>query len=400
MSLVRGGRTPFTHETWLGRPFQSDLTGFPSVDVKSIGAGGGSIAWTDGGGVLHVGPQSAGAAPGPACYGAGGARATVTDAALVVGYIDPDYFLGGQIRLDPGRAEEAIRRDVAEPLGLPVAAAAATVIEVWTENMVQAIADITVNQGIDPAAATVIGGGGAAGLNAVAIAARLNCGTLIIPDVAAALSAAGAVASDIAREFRQVFVARTDRPDTETARKVIAALRDAGLAFVKSAGASRDDARMEFVVEARYPHQVWEIDVAIEPGAILEPDGMRRFEAAFHEAHERIFAFADPGSAVEIIGWRVAVRCPLARRAHDLRLSAAQPSATGRPTSRSIYFRRHGWLEAPVRDFGAMPAGTRFVGPAIVESPYTAIVIDPSAAFSKSARGNLIVAAARAEAGG
>ena len=115
VSLVRNGRVPFTHETWLGRPFQSDLTGFPSVDVRSIGAGGGSIAWVEEGRVLRVGPQSAGAVPGPACYAAGGAHATVTDAALVLGYIDPSFFLGGRIRLDRDAAMAAVQRDVAAP---------------------------------------------------------------------------------------------------------------------------------------------------------------------------------------------------------------------------------------------------------------------------------------------
>ena len=122
VSLVRNGRVPFTHETWLGRPFQSDLTGFPSVDVRSIGAGGGSIAWVEEGKVLHVGPQSAGAVPGPACYSAGGRHATVTDTALVLGYIDPSFFLGGRIRLDRNAAMAALQRDVAAPLGMTLEA--------------------------------------------------------------------------------------------------------------------------------------------------------------------------------------------------------------------------------------------------------------------------------------
>ena len=173
VSLVRQGRVPFTHETWLGRPLQSDLTGFPSVDVRSIGAGGGSIAWVEKGRVLRVGPQSAGAVPGPACYAAGGQYATVTDAALVLGYIDPSFFLGGRIRLDRNAAMAAVQRDVAGPFAMTLEAAASAIMSVWSENMVQAISDITVNQGIDPARAVIVGGGGAAGLNALTIAERL-----------------------------------------------------------------------------------------------------------------------------------------------------------------------------------------------------------------------------------
>jgi N-methylhydantoinase A len=138
--------------------------------VRSIGAGGGSIAWIDDGGMLHVGPRSAGAEPGPPCYGHGGTKATVTDAALVLGYIDPAFFLGGLMQLAPEAAEAVIVRDVAGPLGLTLDEAAAAVITVATENMVQAILDITVNQGIDPREAVLVGGGGAAGLNSVLIA--------------------------------------------------------------------------------------------------------------------------------------------------------------------------------------------------------------------------------------
>ncbi|MFB3102145.1 MAG: hydantoinase/oxoprolinase family protein, partial [Alphaproteobacteria bacterium] len=197
VSLVRRGRIPWTRETWIGEPYRGHMTGFPSVDVKSIGAGGGSIAWVDDGGMLHVGPQSAGAVPGPACYGQGGDKPTVTDAALALGYLDPDFFLGGAMALDTEAARTALESDVAQPMGLSLEDAAAAVISIATENMVQAIMDITVNQGIDPRGAMLIGGGGAAGLNSIAIARRLGCPRVIIPEVGAALSAAGAMMSDL-----------------------------------------------------------------------------------------------------------------------------------------------------------------------------------------------------------
>ena len=167
MSLVRHGRIPRTRETWLGRPLVSHMTGMPSVDVRSIGAGGGSIAWVDRGGLLHVGPISAGAVPGPAAYGRGGSRPTVTDAALVLGFVDADFFLGGEMGLDRRAAEAALKRDVADPLGRTLEEAATAVIELATENMVQAIMDVTVNQGIDPTDAAYVAGGGAGGLNCV-----------------------------------------------------------------------------------------------------------------------------------------------------------------------------------------------------------------------------------------
>ena len=395
VSLVRDGRIPFTHETWFGRPFQSDLTGFPSVDVKSIGAGGGSVAWADAGRVLHVGPQSAGATPGPACYGAGGTLATVTDAALVLGYLDPGYFLGGRIPLDHGAAVAAITRDVAEPLAMSLERAALAVMSVWTENMVQAIADITVNQGIDPANAAIIGGGGAAGLNAAAIAARLGCRNLIVPAVGAALSAFGAIVSDISREYRRVFVTGTRNFDQAGAAATIRDLERAATQFTALAGATGEDIRTEFTVEARYAHQVWEIDIPVETASLLARGGIERFEQSFHRAHEQIFAFADPASPIEMIGWRAAVKCRVSRES-TLTLAYSAEAQAG-PHERDAYFRGIGWVRVPVRAFDHLAAGTRSVGPAIVESPFTSIVIDPGVAYWRTDAGNLALDPVMAE---
>ena len=388
VSLVRNGQVPFTHERWLGRPFQSDLTGFPSVDVKSIGAGGGSIASVERGKILRVGPRSAGAIPGPACYGTGGDDATVTDAALVLGYIDPMFFLGGRIRLDHAAAVEAIQRDVAEPLGMSLERAASAVMEVWTENMVQAIADITVNQGIDPAEATIVGGGGAAGLNGTAIAARLGCRTLVVPEIGAALSAYGAVVSDIVREYRQIFVTSTAKFDAKGVRQVIESLRRQATAFSHSAGAVEGTVHTEFLIEARYPHQVWEIDLRIDPERLLAPDGIGQLERDFHRTHDNIFAFSDPDSSIEVIAWRAAVRCPAGGRA-ELRLTRfdSEPSSP----LRRAYFPNDGWVEVPVLRFERLADDDWQVGPAIIETPFSSIVIDRAATFSRTENGNLVV---------
>jgi N-methylhydantoinase A len=215
VSVVRDGMIPWTRETWLGQPYLGHMTGFASVDVRSYGAGGGSIASVDGGGLLRVGPESAGADPGPAAYGRGGTAATFTDAAIVLGYIDPADFLGGRIRLDAGVARAAVRREVGVPLRLDDVTAAAAVVDVLTEQMVRVIEDTTLRQGIDPAAAALVAGGGAAGLNAVGIAGRLGCSEVLVPDVSAALSAAGALVSDIAKDFVVTFQTRTSRFETK-----------------------------------------------------------------------------------------------------------------------------------------------------------------------------------------
>ena len=211
VSVVRNSQILWTRETWIGNPFFGHMTGFPSVDVRSVGAGGGSIASVDEAGLLHVGPESAGADPGPACYGRGGVRPTVTDACVVLGLIDPEYFLGGQVHLDEELASRSVEVHVGTPLGLSAVEAASAIMRVTTETMVGAIEEITIHQGIDPREAVLIGGGGAAGLNAVAIARRLQCPEVIVPLVGPVLSAAGALISDLTRASSCPFVQPTVR---------------------------------------------------------------------------------------------------------------------------------------------------------------------------------------------
>src|SRR5262249_9435295 len=224
VSVVRHGRIPWTRETWIGAPYFGHMTGFPSVDVRSVGAGGGSIASVDRGGLIHVGPESAGADPGPVCYGRGATRPTVTDACLVLGILDPDYFLGGRTQLDLEGAESAISAEIATPLGLATREAACAILRVATERMGSAIEAITIHQGIDPRDSVLVGGGGAAGLNTVAIARLLGCQEVIIPAVGPAISAAGALISDLSRSFEIPYRTSDDAFDREGTSRVLAEL--------------------------------------------------------------------------------------------------------------------------------------------------------------------------------
>ena len=311
VSLVRRGRIPWTRETWIGQPYRGHMTGFPSVDAKSIGAGGGSIAWVDDGGMLHVGPQSAGAVPGPACYGQGGELPTVTDASLVLGHLDADFFLGGTMALDAGAARTALTEHVAGPMNLSLEDAAAAVIQIATENMVQAIVDITVNPGIDPNSAVLIGGGGAAGLNSTLIGRRLNSPRIVIPEVGAALSAAGAMMSDLTSQSTRTFFVTSARFDFDGVNRVLAELESQCRAFIDGPGKGSLSQTIEFFAEARYPEQVWEIEVPLAAPRFDGPDDVTALVEAFHKVHEDIFAIADPGSGIEVVGWTASVKCRL-----------------------------------------------------------------------------------------
>jgi N-methylhydantoinase A len=399
VSVVRRGRIPRTRESWLGTPYETDLTGFPSVDVKSIGAGGGSIAWVDEGGLLHVGPASAGAVPGPACYGRGGTEPTVTDAALALGYLDEDYFLGGAIPLAVEAARTALERAVARPLELTVEDAAASVLRLATEHMVRAIEDITLNRGIDPRDAVIVGGGGAAGINVVAIARRLGCGRVVIPEFGAALSAAGALMSDLAAEYGATFRTTTAAFDANGANEALAGLLERCRGFIVAAGADDADARIELMVEARYPHQVWELDVPLRVERFESAADVERLRADFHDHHLEVFAVADRESAVEIVGVRARVECRLSGGVGTTILEP--PDRAADVHSRRIYFAETGPVDARVYFFEALEPDVELQGPAIVESAMTTMVLDPGAVGLRSPGGALLIdpgasAAARA----
>ena len=398
VSVVRRGAIPWTREAWIGQPYRGHMTGFPSVDVTSVGAGGGSLAWVDDGGMLHVGPQSAGAQPGPACYGRGGVHATVTDACVVLGYVDPDYFLGGAMRLSSDAAREALRQDVADPLGISIEAAADAVLELATENMVQAILEICINQGIDPGRAVLIGGGGAGGLNSVRIARRLRSPRLLIPEVGAALSAAGAMMSDLNARFQTMLFARSDSFDAPRVNLVLAGLAERCDAFIAGAGQHAQQQETRFWAEARYPDQVWEIDTALE-GKRFDVVGASAsdstsIEAAvqgFHQAHEALFAVHDPLAPVEFIGWSATVACRIRGDAGCSLAPSRLAAGRQRPLTRRAYFAGYGWVDAAVHKFEILPVDLDIDGPALIESSFTTVVIEPGARACRRASGSLAI---------
>lgn len=389
VSLVRRGEIPVNRDTWIGTPYRGLMVGFPWVDVRSVGAGGGSIARVDSGGLLHVGPQSAGASPGPVCYGRGGTEPTVSDAALVLGYLDPQFFLGGTMALDREAAAKAIEARVARPLKLDATRAAAAILAVATENMAQAIVEITVNQGIDPRSAVLIGGGGAAGLNSVQIGRRIGCRRLVIPAVGAALSAAGALMSDLKADFHRAFVTTSRDFDYDGANAVLRELSARCQEFARHAGAAADAVSISFTTEARYATQVWEIEAPLKCESLETPADLEALTQVFHRTHEELFTFSDQSSAIVFIGWTAHVACRLREHAGFQLLE--EGGAASKRTRRRAYFGAAGWSDVDVYRFEALDTGERVAGPAIVESAFTTIVIDPGATAVRRASGSLSI---------
>jgi N-methylhydantoinase A len=394
VTVVASGHIPWTRETWIGPRYVGHMTGFPSIDVKSVGAGGGSIAWVDPGGLLHVGPQSAGSFPGPACYGRGGQAPTVTDAALLLGYLDPGYFADGAMTLDAEAATEVIRRGVAEPLGLGIIEAADAVLRLTTEQMVRAIEDITLEQGIDAAAATLIGGGGAAGLNAIAVAQRLGSRQLLIPMVGAALAAAGALMSDLTGAYAETIPTSSPRFDADKVNAGIARLLARCREFIAKAGVSEADATIELHAEAHYPQQIWELEVPLRVRSFSSAADVAQLVEDFHAEHGRVLGVAQPESGIEIVTWGARVRCALAAGASRDSLPRQAPvpdEAAAHARVRDMYFAGVGTVPAPVRPLATLLPGEVFEGPGVIEAAFTTIVVPPGVRCQRGEAGSLSV---------
>ena len=389
VSVLRDGEIPTTRETMVGDQKAGYITGFPSVDVRSVGAGGGSIAWVDSGGMLHVGPMSAGADPGPACYKRGGDRPTVTDACLVLGYLDPDYFLGGEVEVAIEPAAGVIRRHVAEPLGLDLNEAASAILTLATERMVTAIEEITLNQGIDPRRGLLIGGGGGGGLYCSGIAHRLGCWPVLIPSASAALSATGAMLSDLRATCTATELMSARVFDRVKANAVLDGLHAQCRDFCEGPGAGSIRSVITFAVEARYQEQVWEIEVPLARPEFASDEDVAALVESFHDTHDALFAVRDTGSDVEVLTWVAHVSCSL-RDADALKPPSA-PGRSGAGGARRAYFPDLGVIDTPVYQVQDLETGRRYPGPLLVESPVTTLVVDARSEVARSANESLLI---------
>ena len=356
-------------------PIVDDLLGLPKIDVRSVGAGGGSIAWVDSGGLLRVGPVSAGADPGPAAYGRGGTRPTVTDANLVLGLLDPDYFLGGRLPLDSGAAHRAVAT-VADALDLEVAEAAYAIHVTGNENMIAAIEDITVNEGIDPRESFLVAGGGATACHIGEMARALGIARFMVPGVAAGLSAYGGLVTDIRGEETATLHTSDRHFALDAVNRTLATLRQRAERFLERAGVPAQDRRYEYAFQARYKYQSWEIEALFEPGdGGLDAQDVPALSVAFHDMHERIHTIREDDSEVEFTTWTVraigtggAVEAgPAARE------GSGYLSERGR---RRVYLGEDGDFRAlPAYDGNTPPAGAEVAGPALIDSETTTILL-------------------------
>lgn len=389
VGVVRDGQLTYSRDTWLGAQYTGDLLGISSVDMRSVGAGGGSIAWIDDGGLMRVGPISAGSVPGPACYGRGGTRPTVSDAAVVLGYFDPDYFLGGRMSLDRNAARLAIAT-VADQIGLSVEETAYKILGLASDLMVRAISDITVNEGINPRESTIVAGGGAAGVNIMLIAKELGCTRVILPNSASALSAAGMQYAEIVAEETHSLVTMSDRFDTERVNEVFDRLEQQLHAFRLKLPEGGGSYRIERYGEARYLGQIWELDTPVDSTRFSQPDSVARYVEAFHDVHERVFAVRDTHSPVETVSWKARLKVALGEKQFS-RAAQPEPQAAVSTAFRDGYFGGSIPVQMPIHKAHELRPGSQVSGPAIIEAATTTLVVFPEMRVTVSGNGHYLL---------
>jgi len=368
------------------------MLGINKVDSKSIGAGGGSIAWVDRGGLLHVGPQSAGAVPGPVCYGKGGREPTVTDANVVLGYLDPGYFLGGRMKLDASLAQKAVNDKVSNPLKLSLHEAAFAIWGAVNASMYNAIQDITIRRGIDPREYIIVSGGGAAGLHIAAIAAELGVKKVLIPRVAGALSAYGGVFADITSDFSASKFTVSTGFEFDGVNKVLAELEGQAEDFLGRMGVTKNRRKLNFYVEARYPYQVWELSVPLRGRRVKSAVQLKQLVNDFHNMHEKVFTVKAPEQFIEFVYWRV--KAIGERTAPEApKLPDGGKSADGAlKGKRKAYLRDLGGVvDTPVYDGSRLAAGNRITAPAIIEEPTTTILVMPGCTAKVTEYGSYLI---------
>jgi N-methylhydantoinase A len=363
IALLEAGEAALTGDKVLA----GSKIALPAIDIHTLGAGGGSIARVDAGGILHVGPESAGAEPGPAGYGRGGTAATVTDADVVLGYLDPSNFLGGRRRLDAEAAHRAVGV-VAERLGVSPVAAAEGIHRVVNTTMAEGIRLVSVRRGADPRRFALLAFGGAAGLHITEVARMLEMGRVVVPRAAAVLSAWGMLATDLRHELVRTHVGEVQRLGAGDLRRLFEEMEGEGRARL---GGFDGPVAVRRAVDMRYGEQIFEITVPLDGLDPAAPDLAERVTERFHRRHEDLYTYSAPDQDVVLVNARVAVVGQLPALPDEPVREGTGPTTPAR--RRRVYLGR--WTEVPVYDLDALPAAADLKGPVVVESATTTVLV-------------------------
>ncbi len=360
----------------------------PAIDIQTAGAGGGTISGVDGAGMLTLGPQGAGARPGPACYGFGGRQATVTDAQLLLGRLRSGSYAGGAISLDEDLARQAMEA-VAQPLGIGVEETAIGVIRLLEQNLLHVVEKISIERGHDPARFVLVAAGGAGPMHGAAVARALGCGQVYVPRQAGAFCAFGMLHSDVRHDYLQVLVDDLDAVAGERLEAVFGDLESRAEPVLESEGFGPQSRHLQRQLDLRYRSQQWSIRVDVEM-----PGGESGFDAAavrraFEVEHERQYGHIQPEGGIDVTALRLVARGLIELSEPE---PLAQAGALPEPESRMVYQDGEtGWLETPVYAGAGLGPGHRLQGPLLIEEPTTTVVVGPDDSLEVDDFGNFAI---------
>jgi len=363
--------------------------GAATVDLAEVGAGGGSIAWLDAG-VLKVGPQSAGADPGPIAYGKGGDRVTVTDANLLLGRISAAAFLGGEMQLDLEKARATVERELAAPLNISVEDACAAVIEVANASMLKMLRIVTVEKGCDPGDFTLVAFGGNGPVHGIELAGDLGIREVIVPPLPGVLSAQGLLAADVRYDFRQTYIAAVAGGDLAAVERLFEALELRGREALRNYGLAEDAIEFHRSADMRYRRQAYEINVRLPDRPLVAADGGGVAEA-FHALHEKLYGRRDESGAIEFVTLVVTATGNVRRLAHAPLESGDGSPARARKALHKVFFRDAGLVECDCYDRALLRTGDELQGPALIEAADSTTVVPPRWRVRCDSVGNLMV---------
>lgn len=352
----------------------------PMLDIVTIGAGGGSIGWIDEGGLLRLGPQSAGADPGPACYGKGGTLPTCTDADLVLGYLDPEFFAGGKIKLDRKAASQAIEEHIAQPLGLSVQDAAAGMYQVINTNMAQGVREISIKRGFDPREFPLVAAGGAGPLHASMICHELEIPMFIVPRESSIFCAAGMLMSDLQHDFVRSFVSAFDHIDWGQLNALITEMIQRGAGLLAEEHIREERRRFSLNLDCRYLKQYHEVSLPVALEVVRKGDAAAIADA-FHLEHKRMYGYSleQEGASVELINVRLRAVGLTDKPSYTQEAYAGKDAGAALKGERSIHIPEDRTSKSvPVYDGHKTRHGNRIAGPALIEQVNTTVLVSPS----------------------
>ena len=378
-------------EITTGRVAKQDLA-IPMTEIRTLGAGGGTIAWVEKDGRLKVGPQSAGAVPGPACYAAGGEAPTVTDANLVLGYLSPDYFLGGKLAIRPELAAAAIAQRIAKPLGMSLVEAAAGIVKIINNNMEVELRLALLDRGLDPRTFALVAFGGAGPTHAARLARDLGVSTVIVPRYPGISCAMGLLMTDVKHFYLRSRVVMLHELSPADLNRAFADLTERAFRDARAEGFDPADVALTRSVDLRYIGQGYEITVPCPEGE-LGPDDLPGLRSEFDRLHQQIYGHDAPDEEVEVVTFRMTSLMKVHRLALEPQAAGAPtPSARALKAHRDVFFdEARGYVRAPIYDRHALAPGNELTGPAVIEQMDTTTVVHPGQAARVDEFHNIVI---------